>query len=309
MSPWHGRLARGNKQSPWDRHLARRVSAWLKLCRISNLPTVWSNALLGLALGASSSDTNLVITPSVLVILSLSLLYTAGMILNDAFDADIDRIERPSRPIPSGHVSRVTAFMFGASLLAIGVGLAFAANHPAGIHASVLTACIIAYNAIHARTASSIILMAACRALAVLTAASALSVSPDPATISVAVTIGIYTLAISLLARDEALSQTRAPSITARALLPVGPVIAWFVLNQAPTLGAGAIAIITLGWLGLVTVRAVIGRRVPAVLAALAGFSLVDTALLAALDQPQLASVALLCFILTTLAHKHVPGT
>ena len=33
-------------------------------------------------------------------------LYAAGMVLNDAFDAELDARERPERPIPSGRISR-----------------------------------------------------------------------------------------------------------------------------------------------------------------------------------------------------------
>jgi hypothetical protein len=39
------------------------------------------------------------------VLLSVSLIYVAGMYLNDAFDRDYDAAERPTRPIPSGEVS------------------------------------------------------------------------------------------------------------------------------------------------------------------------------------------------------------
>ena len=36
----------------------------------------------------------------------MALFYTAGMILNDVLDDDVDRRERPERPLPSGAVSR-----------------------------------------------------------------------------------------------------------------------------------------------------------------------------------------------------------
>ena len=36
---------------------------------------------------------------------SSSLMYLAGMALNDYADREIDAVERPSRPIPSGRIS------------------------------------------------------------------------------------------------------------------------------------------------------------------------------------------------------------
>ena len=33
-------------------------------------------------------------------------IYAAGIVLNDVFDYEIDRVERPGRPLPSGRVSR-----------------------------------------------------------------------------------------------------------------------------------------------------------------------------------------------------------
>ena len=58
------------------------LSVWLRLGRVSNLPTVWSNVLTGLALvGALQPDASLLV-----LVLALSLFYVGGMYLNDAFD-------------------------------------------------------------------------------------------------------------------------------------------------------------------------------------------------------------------------------
>ncbi len=51
------------------------------------------------------------------LLIALSLAYVAGMYLNDAFDAAIDRRERPDRPIPSGRVARRTVFVAGFAML------------------------------------------------------------------------------------------------------------------------------------------------------------------------------------------------
>jgi len=49
-------------------------------------------------------------------------LYCGGMVFNDVFDLEQDKRERPFRPIPSGRISRLVATLFGAALLAAGIG-------------------------------------------------------------------------------------------------------------------------------------------------------------------------------------------
>ncbi len=91
----------------------------LKLGRISNLPTVWTNTLAGVVLaGGAIGDARV---PWLL--LALSLCYVAGMFLNDAFDREFDARHRPERPIPSGEVSAITVFGAGFAMLAVGVAL------------------------------------------------------------------------------------------------------------------------------------------------------------------------------------------
>ena len=58
------------------------------------------------------------------------LLYAAGVVLNDVFDVETDRLQRPDRPIPSGRVTLATASRLGWSLLALGV--AGAGSRPGG---------------------------------------------------------------------------------------------------------------------------------------------------------------------------------
>ena len=70
----------------------RRLIGWrtaLKLGRVSNLPTVWTNVIAALAL-AGGAPSRVVLAAAA----AMSLLYVAGMFLNDAFDRDIDARER-----------------------------------------------------------------------------------------------------------------------------------------------------------------------------------------------------------------------
>src|SRR5258706_9705876 len=80
--------------------ITRQLHTLLVLGRVSNLPTVWSNCLAGWWLSGGGNYWKLP-----LLLLGMSALYTGGMFLNDAFDADFDRQRRPSRPIPSGKIT------------------------------------------------------------------------------------------------------------------------------------------------------------------------------------------------------------
>jgi 4-hydroxybenzoate polyprenyltransferase len=48
-------------------------------------------------------------------------LYAGGVAFNDVADAELDAIERPERPIPSGRASKRTAFWMSSVLLVFGI--------------------------------------------------------------------------------------------------------------------------------------------------------------------------------------------
>lgn len=74
------------------------LSTALKLGRVSNLPTVWTNVFTGMALAAGvGAEPRLAI-----LIVSLSLFYVGGMFLNDAFDSGFDARRGPSARFPPG---------------------------------------------------------------------------------------------------------------------------------------------------------------------------------------------------------------
>jgi len=102
-----------------------RLRTLLVLGRVSNLPTVWSNSLAGWWLSGQGNFWKLPF-----LFLGVSALYTGGMFLNDAFDAEFDRQRRPGRPIPSGAISAETVWAFGWSWLALGILLLIFAARP-----------------------------------------------------------------------------------------------------------------------------------------------------------------------------------
>ncbi len=69
------------------------------------------------------------IVPEALLLFLIVLLVTAaGNVINDYFDAEIDAINRPERPIPSGAVSRLGAWRFAGVLFLLGILVCFFTN-------------------------------------------------------------------------------------------------------------------------------------------------------------------------------------
>ena len=52
----------------------------------------------------------------------------AGMAVNDYYDVEIDKINKPKRPIPSGRINKKNAMIFAIFLFLIGIALAFFIN-------------------------------------------------------------------------------------------------------------------------------------------------------------------------------------
>jgi geranylgeranylglycerol-phosphate geranylgeranyltransferase len=65
---------------------------------------------------------------SVLVFLVVTLGCSGGNTINDYFDYEIDRINRPERPLPRGAMTRKAAFWYALLLFALGLGLAALVN-------------------------------------------------------------------------------------------------------------------------------------------------------------------------------------
>ena len=80
--------------------------SWLVLGRVSNLSTVWANALCAWMLGGGGEVTDLLV-----ITVGLSLVYVAGMYLNDYCDIKFDIQHRPER-LSKTWTERVEAFDF-----------------------------------------------------------------------------------------------------------------------------------------------------------------------------------------------------
>jgi 4-hydroxybenzoate polyprenyltransferase len=209
------------------------LRAYFELLRLPAVFTAVADVMMGYLV--TRGELHPVAPFAVLATIS-ALLYLAGMVLNDVFDADADARERPARPIPSGRVSRRRASILGWSLLVLGVLLAIHfSDHThlwrITIVAVVLASCIVLYNAALKKTVVGPIAMGACRMLNVLLGMSlAAEVSaPDVARPwsttewAIAVGIGTYVAGVTRIAQFEAhsIAVRNAVRILLRALIVI----------------------------------------------------------------------------------------
>jgi hypothetical protein len=155
------------------------------------------------------------------------LLYWAGMALNDYADRDLDAVERPERPIPSGRVRPGVALGLAAGLTAAGVGVAGLAGGRRALALAVpLAATVWAYDLALKATPAGPATMAAARGLDVLLGAGpgALRAAAPPAAVVTA-----HTLAVTTLSRREV--SGGSPLLPATTLAATGAVgiaaVAW----------------------------------------------------------------------------------
>ncbi|MEM9018740.1 MAG: UbiA family prenyltransferase, partial [Verrucomicrobiota bacterium] len=182
----------------------------LILGRTSNLPTVWTNVLVGWFLCGGGWTIELVG-----LLGGISLLYLAGMTLNDAFDARWDRNHASQRPIPSGVISERAVWGAGLVELALGVTIVLLATSAHLSLVVALVAAIFLYNWLHKKWAGSVLIMGLCRALVYVSAGSAVvsqttAIEVAPAVWIVAVAMILYIAGITLAARSEHLEKAPA---------------------------------------------------------------------------------------------------
>lgn len=131
-----------------------KIFAYLQLTRPANVVTAVADIWAGFAIAGAwdGMGINMVYGDQTywwnLLWLSLSTigLYGGGVAFNDIADADLDAIERPERPIPSGRVSKKGAIAMATLLLLGGVFCAFQVNQLAGILAIGVSGCALLYD-------------------------------------------------------------------------------------------------------------------------------------------------------------------
>lgn len=276
----------------------------LRLGRVSNLPTVWTNALAGAVLaGAGGLGAEFAV-----VLLAFSLFYTGGMFLNDAFDAEFDAAHRPERPIPSGEIGGREVFGYGYCMMAGGVALLAWIGMAPVLAGLALAATITYYDWNHKKNLFGPVVMGLCRVLVYVGAGLCYTPAP-PAALGIGAAMMLcYLIGLTYIAKQENLGKVENLWPLAFLAAPVA-YGAWL---------AGALAAVWLFWLlfsGWMLVALRLLRRrgkgdIPrAVVSLIAGISLLDAMLIAGTGSVAFACLALAGFAFTLFLQRYISGT
>ncbi len=194
------------------------IRGYLDLTRLPNIFTAVADVSMGFLISRPPGDawipTAWDFGAWAMLALTSSLLYAAGVVLNDVFDFEHDRLNRPQRPLPSGRVSTGAARRLGWSLLWAGVALGagtglFVGHLRPGVVAALLASAILLYNGWLKRTPLGPPAMGLCRMLNVMLGISAADVPLEAGFWLVAAAIGVYVAGVTWFARRE--SQRSSP--------------------------------------------------------------------------------------------------
>lgn len=274
---------------------------WLALARISNTPTVVSNTVAGAVLASAAAAAGTV----AVVAVAMALFYTAGMILNDVLDEEVDRRERPERPLPSGAVSRRAAIAAVAALFVAGAALLAARGLAPFLAGLGLIALIVLYDAWHKGNALSPVLMAGCRALVYVVAALAVAGAVGGEVWGGAALLLVYVVGLTQVAKTE------GSGIAARwpVLAVLAPVAYW--AKELPSVEVALLLVAFAAWAGWALWLVLARRRIgPAVGRLIAGVALYDALAVAGAGGSAAAvAVCLAAFAATIALQTKIAGT
>ncbi len=177
------------------------IKPYLQLVRLPNLFTAAADPLAGWLVA-----TGTLAYPSrwVPLVAASVLIYAGGIVLNDVFDIEVDRRERPNRPLPSGRVPFRLAAWFGGAGLAVGPLLAaLSGSATSALVAGLLVLCVLAYNAGMKRTLFGPVVMGSCRSLNLLLGFSQLPDLGGRHAWVVAGCYGLFVVGVTVISRSE----------------------------------------------------------------------------------------------------------
>ncbi|MCH2201282.1 MAG: UbiA family prenyltransferase [Fuerstiella sp.] len=208
---------------------------WLQLLRIPTVFTALADVLCGYFLGAAHESTT---APNAVVLLCLLIssagLYLGGMVLNDVFDAKLDAVERPERPVPDGRISLFCAAVAGTILMITGLLTSAGAWLAAGrTGQSLYVACLIAtavllYDAFLKSTWAGPAGMAGCRFLNLSLGASTavsdtgIAMAWELPVLGASTGLAVYIIGVTWFARNEAGNASRSGLIAGLIVATTG---------------------------------------------------------------------------------------
>ncbi len=141
--------------------------AYIRLIRLPNVFTSIADVLAGaFIINGLLQNLNFgLIVPVFCLAIASACLYANGIIWNDIMDIDIDRHERPDRPLPSGQITLHQAFILSVVLTTIALTSSAFVSFTALVVSSIILFSTFLYNAVTKHmTILGSISMALCRA-------------------------------------------------------------------------------------------------------------------------------------------------
>jgi 4-hydroxybenzoate polyprenyltransferase len=127
--------------------ILKKIIVYLRMMRPANIVTSIADILAGIAIsGVLSTGFPIPWISILLLVASTACLYGGGIVFNDVFDAELDKIERPERAIPSGLISLKDATILGSLLLFAGIALATLNSLTSGLLALLVAIFALLYN-------------------------------------------------------------------------------------------------------------------------------------------------------------------
>jgi 4-hydroxybenzoate polyprenyltransferase len=281
-----------------------RLSTLLRLGRVSNLPTVWTNVVAGSVIaGGYDRPGHIAVTA-----LAMTTFYVGGMYLNDYFDREIDARERPGRPIHVGEIGAGTVAAIGFALLAAGILLMLPFGLLPALAGLLLAGMIVLYDVWHKGNPLSPVVMGACRALVYLGAGAVVAGEISGALVIAALVLASHVVGTTYAAKQESLDTIGhlwPLLMLAIPLIMAFPAEAWTVeLAFVLLLGADGVAVF------LLVRRPAPGAMFRAVSLLIAAICLVDAVAVAAAGGGVLLVLACVAgFALTLRLQTSIPGT
>lgn len=119
------------------------IKVWITILRPFNVLITGTAVFIGALLTGSITPLSKII----LAMVSAAFICAGGNVENDYFDVEIDRINKPYRPIPSGRIKRKHALLFSIILTIIGLAIAIFITSKALLLAICAVILLLAYNA------------------------------------------------------------------------------------------------------------------------------------------------------------------
>jgi len=185
------------------------LRTYLQLVRFPGIFTVFSNVLLGFFVVQQITYDWVSL---VFLLGTSSFLFFAGMIFNDFFDFNIDKKQRPERPLPSGKISKNNALIMGLCFLVSANIFSALVGFPSLLVSLGMTGFILLYNVkLKNIPIMGILNLSVIRFFNVILGTTIVAISID--VIQIALPVAILVAGISILAKSEVSQYSKGTEI------------------------------------------------------------------------------------------------